>query len=151
MPDPRGPAAIPRLSLLLGFGPMLLFPALALVAWGWPEWRWLALAAGQVWASALLVFIAGVRRGLSFFTEGGPRPAQIAATLWLFAAGLTTLLAPLPWSHLVPLAGFASLAASDPPAARRGEVPAFFARLRPAQSAIACAGLAGLLAVALAG
>ena len=42
--------------------------------------------------------------------------------------------------------GYGSIALLDPPAARRDEVPAFFARLRPPQMAVALAGLVALLA-----
>lgn len=43
------------------------------------------------------------------------------------------------------LAGYVSLAVLDPWAARQGEAPPFFARLRPAQMAIPVACLAALL------
>lgn len=45
--------------------------------------------------------------------------------------------------------GFLSLTILDPIAARRGEAPLFFARLRPAQIPLAILGLAALLALRL--
>jgi hypothetical protein len=53
------------------------------------------------WGSAILIFLGGVRRGLSFRTPGGPTKAQIATMFWLFGLGLLALLSP---STLVALA-----------------------------------------------
>lgn len=144
MPDM--PAAIPRLSLILGYLPIVGLPALALAAWLAPDpWPAVLAALAQGWAGVLLIFLAGVRRGLSFFTEGGPRPAQIVAVLWLFALGVGALLATPPIAFSLLVVGYGSIAVLDPPAARRGEAPAFFARLRPPQMAVALVGLVALL------
>ena len=52
--------------------------------------------------------------------------------------------------HLVLLlVGFGAIAVLDPIAARRGEAPLFFARLRPVQIPIALLSLAALLALRL--
>ncbi|MGN6375936.1 MAG: DUF3429 domain-containing protein [Sphingomonas sp.] len=125
---------------------MLGFPLLALVAWlAPPPWPAIALAVAQGWGGVLLVFLAGVRRGLSFFTGGGPRPAQIATMVWLFLLGCAALLvAPLIAFPLL-VVGYGSIALLDPPAARRGEAPAFFAQLRPPQMGVALIGLVALL------
>ena len=137
-----GARRIPPLSLLLGYGPMALFPLLGLATWFAPPWpAFLAAQASQAWAGVMLVFLAGVRRGLSFFTDGGPRPAQIATMLWLFLAGCATLTLPLPWALVLAIVGLGSVAVLDPRAARRGEAPAFFAQLRPPQMAVAVIGL----------
>jgi hypothetical protein len=42
------------------------------------------------------------------------------------------------------IVGYGSVALLDPPAARRGEVPAHFARLRPPQMLVAMSGLVAL-------
>lgn len=150
----REPRRTPALSLLLGYGATAPLAAGALAAW-LLDGRWVPLAAQltALWGAAVLVFLAGVRRGLSFRTEGGPTAAQIATTFWLFALGLASL-----WALSAPIAfrtvaalgplltGYASLAVLDPWAARRGEAPPFFARLRPVQMLVPVVSLAALLA-----
>lgn len=103
-----------------------------------------------LWGAAILIFLAGVRRGLSFRTPGGARAIQIATMAWYFAVGLAAALASLattlPWlgPGLATL-GFASLLLLDPAAARREEAPLFFERLRPLQMGVASALYAVLL------
>ena len=66
--------------------------------------------------------------------------------LWLFVLGLVALLSPWPVVTLgLLLLGTLSIAILDPLAARHGETPAFFARLRPFQMPIAIIGLAVLI------
>ena len=140
--EARGSAPIPPLSLLLGFGPALLLPLLGAAAFAVPSRRaWMAVAAGQIWGAAILLFLAGVRRGLSFFTAGGARPIQLATMAGLFLLGLAGLLLPPLPGLLALVAGYGSVAVLDPSAARRGEVPAHFARLRPPQMLVAIGGL----------
>jgi hypothetical protein len=141
---------VPALSLVLGYGATLPFVAGAAAAWllgrGGPA---AALAADLtvLWGGAILVFLAGVRRGLSFRTEGGPTLAQLATSLGLFTLGLAALAAPRTGAGLaLLLAGYLALAVLDPWAARRGEAPLFFARLRPLQMLVPIASLAALLA-----
>lgn len=150
--DREGP--IPVLSLLLGYGAMMPFPVGVIAAWTLAEpWGQIGYAATIIWGSAILLFLSGVRRGLSFWTPGGPRIAQLAAMLWLFGLGLSPLLTSMfvpaqdrSPALIIPLVlGFASLIALDPLAARRGEVPLFFARLRPLQMLIPVACLVVLL------
>jgi hypothetical protein len=133
---------VPPDGAIMGFGAMIPFPAALLAAWVWPEVGWLAARAAVVWGAAILLFLAGVRRGLSFRTEGGPRPSQVAMTLWLFALGLLLPLVPHPLALAGLIAGFGSLLILDPRAARRGEAPLYFARLRPSQMAIPVASAA---------
>ncbi len=137
----KDPRRTPALSLLLGYGAMLPFAIGAAAVW---------LLAGEgarfvadltlLWGAAILVFLAGVRRGVSFRTENGPTAAQVAMMLWLFLLGLAAPVAlALPSFRTalgLLLAGYASLAVLDPLAARRGEVPLFFERLRPVQMLI---------------
>jgi hypothetical protein len=139
---------VPALSLVLGHGATVPFVAGAAAAWLLGQGP-AALAADltALWGGAILVFLAGVRRGLSFRTEGGPTPAQLATSLGLFALGLAALAAPRTGAALLLLlVGYAALAVFDPWAAKRGEAPLFFARLRPLQMLVPIAGLAALLA-----
>jgi hypothetical protein len=140
----------PALSLLFGFGPALILAALGAAAWLLPaEWRPLALVGGVLWGAAILLFIAGVRRGLSFFTRDGPQPVQVAGAIWLFGFGLATLVLPPPWSFLPLALGYLDVAVIDPYLARHGEAPRHFAALRPAQAVIFLIGVALLAAYAL--
>ena len=124
------------------------FPAgTAAALWLEHWWAGLAVRLLVLWGGALLIFFAGVRRGLSFRTEGGPRWSQLAVFAWLFCAGLGALALPADWAQWLLLAGFLSLLVLDPLAARRGDVPLYFARLRPWQMAVPVACL-GVLAVA---
>lgn len=138
---------VPLDGLILGYGPMLPFPAAALAVWlGDRQVAGLALALVILWGAAILIFLSGVRRGVSFRTPGGPRTSQLAMMLWLFLAGLAALVIP-PWAALILLAaGYASVMLLDPAAAQREEAPLYFARLRPPQMAIPVASLAAILA-----
>jgi len=149
------PRAVPWLSIVFGYGPMLPFAAGALAAWGWrgAPLGDVAAALTILWGCAILLFLSGVRRGVSFRTEGGATVAQIATMIGLFSLGfaalvLATLDRAVPALVLL-LLGFTAIAVLDPIAARRGEAPLFFARLRPVQIPIAILSLAALLALAL--
>jgi hypothetical protein len=150
--DPNEP--IPPLSLLFGYGPMALILLAGLGGWLLPGlWSGLALAAGWLFASAILLFLAGVVRGLSFFSPGGPRPAQLAMMLWLFLLGFGSVAGaishPMWIGFALLILGYGSLAVYDPQAARAGLAPGYFARLRPRQMGIALVGLSLLLLRAL--
>lgn len=148
----RDPEHAPPASLALGGLALVPLVAAALVVW------WLDAAAAVlvrdlalIWAGALLTFFAGVRRGVSFRTEGGATAGQIAAMLWLFAIGVAVLAVPAPVvASSLALVGFASLAGLDRRAAATGEMPRFFARFRPVQMLIPVAAMAALLAATLA-
>ena len=146
MPSPRSdtPRQTPLLSILLGYGPVALILLLALLAWAGFAW---AVPLARLWAAAILIFIAGVARGLSFFTEGGPRLSQIAIMLWRFVCGLAALAVAEIWAFPILAAGYLSALFYDPHAARHGEAPRFFAQLRPPQMIVALAGLVILSAV----
>ncbi|SFP81170.1 DUF3429 domain-containing protein [Tranquillimonas alkanivorans] len=138
---------IPRDGLILGYGAMVPLALGAVAIWIAPErWADLALWLTMAWGAAILLFLSGVRRGLSFRTEGGPQPAQFVATFWLFGAGLVSLLLPPLWALTLQLAGYVFLLLADPPAARRGEAPIYFVRLRRPQMSIAVAALAAAIA-----
>ncbi len=145
------PRQVPWLSVVFGYGPMLPFLGGAALVWllrgeaGSAVFRLTLL-----WACAILLFLSGVRRGVSFRTEGGARATQIVTMLGLFLLGFGALVAfslGFAVAALVLLMlGFGTIAVLDPIAARRGEAPLFFERLRPFQMPLAVLGLAALLA-----
>ena len=99
------------------------------------------------WSGAVLCFLSGVRRGLSFRQMGGPRLSQFATMLWLFALGSASLLSTwAPLSVALQILGYGTMAMYDPVAAREGEVPLYFQRLRPVQMLVPIASLAMVLA-----
>jgi hypothetical protein len=142
------PGRIPPLSLIFGFGPMLpLVAGLAAALLGVDPPGFTATQATVLWGAAILLFLSGVRRGLSFRTPGGPTLAQLLTSFGLFWLGLGALVA-LPASPRLALAllalGYLAVLILDPIAASRAEVPPNFARLRPPQMAIAVASLVAL-------
>ena len=143
---------IPPLSLIFAYGPAFLILVLGIGGWLLPlPFQGMAVAAGYLWGTAILLFLAGVTRGLSFFTAGGPRPSQVAMFLFLFLLGFGALIAPMWIGLALLLPGYAGIALFDPPAARAGLAPGYFARLRPPQMAIIVAGLLLLLVRAIGG
>ena len=139
---------VPPLSALFGYGAMIPLAASAAAVWLLPaSWPAFALRLGLTWAGAILAFLAGVRRGLSFRTAGGPTAAQLLGMLGRVALAFAALA--LPWpaaSCALLLAGYASVAVLDPEAAQHDEAPSFFARLRPPQMLVALVSLAALAA-----
>ena len=135
------PAKTPPMGLAFAYLAMVPLVLGTLALWFAPEAQsFLALNLTLFWGAAIVIFLSGVRRGVSFRTPGGPTFAQIAMMLWLFVAGFVSLIATI-WAYpltatLIEIAGFASLAVLDPIAAKRAEAPLFFERLRPAQMAI---------------
>ncbi|WP_183434706.1 DUF3429 domain-containing protein [Methylobacterium sp. R2-1] len=148
------PRAVPWLSVVFGYGPMLPFVAGAVLVWvlrGPTAEAVFTLT--LLWACAILLFLSGVRRGVSFRTEGGATLAQIATMLSLFLLGYGAVIAFARGEPAIALGllivGFTEIAILDPIAARRGEVPLYFERLRPAQIPLAVLSLAALLAYRL--
>lgn len=142
------PEHTPLLSTVLGYGPatvILICGALALVRVPW------ALTLGALWASAILIFLAGVVRGLSFFTEDGPRASQVVVMMARFLCGLVALALPPLLATPVLAIGYLTALIYDPFAARSGAAPRYFARLRPPQMGIALVGLVLLYVAALHG
>jgi hypothetical protein len=132
---------VPLDGLLLGWGAMVPFPLLAAVCWWGGAWAGTAAVAAQLWGGALLLFFAGVRRGLSFRTEGGPRLRQLIVFALLFCTGLFVLILPVATALVVVAGALAALALEDVGAATRGEAPLYFRRLRPAQMTFAVASV----------
>jgi hypothetical protein len=126
----------------------------AALAWWLPQpSRIIALQFVALWGSAILLFLSGVRRGLSFRTEGGPTWPQMATMLALFCLGLGAVAALLT-DALVPalivlLAGYAAIFVLDPIAARRGEAPLYFSRLRRLQIPIILLALVASIVIAV--
>ena len=137
----------PLLSLVLAYVAMLPLVAGAVAAVVASDaLDLLAIHLTVVWAGALLCFFAGVHRGLSFRQPGGPVLGQLGGMLLLFCLGVVSLLSPWHGPALVlQLAGFASMAVLDPVAARHGEAPRYFARLRPVQLLLPLASLGAVL------
>jgi Protein of unknown function (DUF3429) len=130
---------------------MLPFAAGAAAAWLLaPPLAARAVDLTVLWGGAVLAFLAGVRRGLSFRTPGGPAPAQLATSLGLFALGFAALaVSQTAVAVSLLLAGYAALGVLDPRAADRHEAPPYFARLRPAQMLIPVLSLVAVLALLL--
>ena len=101
----------------------------------------LSLIATDAWAGGLLCFFAGVRRGLTFSERRGGAWAEVATFLALFFAGVVGIALAQP---LLLALGFVGAGVADVFAARRGEAPRYFARLRPAQCAVAAVALVSL-------
>ena len=134
----------PPVSLLLAYAAMLPMAGGALGAVAARSEG--AARLTTAWAGAVLCFLSGVRRGLAFRQAGGSTVAQVGSTVWLFVLGAGSLLSPRRVPALVLLLlGYGSEAVLDPDAARRGEAPRYFARLRPVQLLIPIASLGLLL------
>lgn len=141
---------VPWDAVFFGYGAMLPFPLAVIAVWlGGAAFDMLAIRLVSTWGAVILVFLAGVRRGLSFRTPGGPRSAQIAMMLWLFLAGLGALAIPAQAALILLFLGFLSLLVLDPIAARHGDVPLYFARFRPWQMAVPVVSLLVLIGLAL--
>lgn len=153
---------IPPLSQLLGYGPAAIVLLLGLGGWLLPQTlgdpaaaavtghlpvypQAFAVTTGWLFATAILLFLAGVTRGLSFFSPRGPHWSQLVMMLWLFLLGFGALITPLWVGFALLILGYGSIAAFDPQAARAGLAPGYFARLRPSQMVIFIGGLALLL------
>ena len=135
--------AIPTRSLVLGYLPIAPLVIAAVLVWFvGPLTLAFLITAAIYWSAILFFFLAGVRRGLSFFTEGGPQPAQLLTMGLLFLLGLLVFIMPYALIALLLCAlGFGGMAVLDPRAANRGEVPDFFRSLRPLQMSLAAASM----------
>ena len=144
------PAETPPMGVFFAYIAMLPLVVGVLTIWFAPEAQsFLAFNLTLFWGAAILMFLAGVRRGVSFRTPGGARLTQVATMLWLYAAGFASLVATI-WAYpttaaVLQFLGYLSLAVLDPIAARNGDAPLFFARLRPLQMAIPIVMLIALI------
>ncbi|MFC0410102.1 DUF3429 domain-containing protein [Roseomonas elaeocarpi] len=136
----------PLVSLVLAYAAMIPVVVGAVAVWLLPAQAPAILRVTLILAGALLCFFSGVRRGLSFRQPGGPTLTQLATTILFFGLGFASLLSPWPLvSVLILLAGYLAMIILDPIAARRGEAPRYFSRLRPVQLLLPIASLASLL------
>ena len=141
-PQPRTPWQ----SLVLAYAAMLPIVAGALTCLLSRGSAVLAVHLTVSWSGAVLCFLSGVRRGLSFRQPGGPVLSQLATMLWLFVLGIASLLSP--WAVLslaLQILGYATMAIYDPIASREGEAPRYFQRLRPVQMLVPIVSLALIL------
>ncbi len=149
-------AAIPLASLVFGYGPMAPFVVAAIGAWTLPPpWPSAVTGLAIIWGGAILVFLAGVRRGFGFGDAKASTTHEIVAMIVYFTLGGLSLVfasgsQPVV-ALVVQLVGYGLVPVLDRRAAFAGDAPAYFARLRPPQMAIATAALAGLLGRLLAG
>ncbi|MDT7952773.1 MAG: DUF3429 domain-containing protein [Acetobacteraceae bacterium] len=98
------------------------------------------------WAAAVLCFLGGVRRGLSFRQPGGTMLRDLADMFTLFVFGTGGLLLPKPRAAATSLLlGYATLGLRDRAAAQHGEAPSYFAQLRPVQVLLPLGSLLALL------
>jgi hypothetical protein len=136
------------LDRVLGWAAMLPLVACALAAWLTAgSFQAAAMSLSIIWGGAVLAFLAGVRRGLSFRTPGGAGWTQIAFMLWIFGLAFASMIALQPLTSLgLLILGYASLALAARGAALREEVPTFFAGLRPAQMSAAALSLCAVAA-----
>ena len=135
--------AIPSDSIIFGFGPMLPLIAAGIGVWllppGWPV---IAVQCAIIWGALILAFIGGVRRGFGFGRgAASTRSEVIAAVAYFTIAGVALLMPRAAMALALLAAGFALAALLDRRAAITGDAPAFFARLRPTQLLLGCAGL----------
>jgi len=135
---------IPLDGKILGFGPMLPLVAAGLGAWVLPgSWPLLAIQCAVIWGALILAFVAGVRRGYGFGNSSASKPSEIAAALAYFSIAGLSLIVPRASIALALLAaGYAFVAPLDRRAGRRGNAPAYFAKLRGPQFLLGSAGLA---------
>lgn len=141
------PADIPADGLFFAYLAMLPLVAGAIGLFVLPDnWAFLTLNFTLLWGAAILTFLSGVRRGVSFRQPGGPKATQLGMMLFLFLAGFGAILSVV-WAYPLyavglELAGYLALAVLDPISARRGTAPLYFAKLRPVQMLLPIVSLA---------
>ena len=143
-------SATPARAKLFGYAAVAPIAAgAAATIWAPLAWQGVLFHAVVIWSASILCFLAGVRRGDSFHTPGGPTLLQMPGIFCVWAAGLAALVAVPMVAGAVLLGGFCGVAVFDTVAARRRLAPLFFARFRPMQMLIPIASLAVLLGWAL--
>ncbi len=140
------PLRPPPEDWLLAYAAIVPITAGALSLFVLPGWRASLLPLTLVWAGAIVTFLSGVRRGVSFRMPDGAHLSQLAMMMWLFLAGIGSILLTgagrFGLATALLLLAYLSLAVLDPIAARREEVPNYFAGLRPMQMGLAVVSLA---------
>jgi len=150
MTQPETRRTIPTSSLIFGYGPMIPFVLGAIGTWSNTAWHSPAMGLTIIWGGLILSFVAGVRRGFGFGHAQATLMSELVAMMSYFSmAGATLILA---WLGYLPQAisllalGFGIVAIADYRAAKAGDAPAHFAKLRPPQMAIAVLSLLAILA-----
>jgi len=136
------------LDRVLGWSAIAPLIGCAVAAWvTYGSIRAVAMSLAIIWAGAILVFLAGVRRGLGFRTPGGASSGQIVFILWTFVLAFGSMIALRPLTSLFLLIlGYAGMAVSARAAAVRAEVPLFFSGFRPVQMSVAVLSLCAVAA-----
>ena len=141
------------LDVALGLGPASMIVSGAVLAViVRHDLQTVSLQLTTAYAAAMLTFMAGVRRGLSFRSERFPTLPKLATTFLYFGLALAAL-AGVVLDHLQVAAsaltiGFAAAMIADPIAATGGDAPFFFRRLRPPQMIVAIIGTTALWLIA---
>lgn len=136
------------LDRVLGWGTMAPLVGCALVAWlTYGSVRAVAMSLAIIWAGAVLVFLAGVRRGLSSRTPGSAGSSQIIFVLWTFALAFGSMIALRPLTSLgLLILGYAGMAVTARAAALREDVPIFIGGFRTAQMTVGAFSLCAVAA-----
>lgn len=136
------------LDRVLGWGAMAPLALCAVAAWlSAGSVRAVAMSLAIIWGGAVLVFLAGVRRGLGFRTPSGARSSQIAFVLWTFALAFGSMIALQPLTSVgLLILGYAGMALAARGAALRDEAPVSFAGWGPAQMSVAALSLCAVAA-----
>lgn len=140
------PAKTPPESVFFAYIAMLPLVVGAVALWFVPTTQsFLLLNLVLLWAASIIIFLSGVRRGVSFRTPQGPHVSQLVMMLWLFVVGFASVLATV-WGFpvtaiILEIVAYVSIAIIDPISARNGDAPLFFAKLRPVQMVLPIAAL----------
>jgi hypothetical protein len=141
---------VPRDALLFGYGSMIPFLAAATAAWTLPApWPAYFVVMSIIWGALLLSFVAGVRRGYGFGNPGAWAKTEIVSVVAYVLPALTALtlvsLGSIASALFTLIIGFALVIACDRRAARCGNAPAYFLRLRGPQMSLAIVSLIALV------
>jgi hypothetical protein len=136
------------LDRVLGWGAIAPLIACAVIAWlTTGSVRAVAMSLAIIWGGAVLVFLAGVRRGLGFRAPDKARPSQTLFMLWTFALAFGSMIALRPLTSLgLLILGYAGMALAARAAGLREEVPIFSAGLRPVHMSVALLSLCAVAA-----
>jgi hypothetical protein len=144
----EGPPQGHLLDRALGWGAMAPLIVCAMGAWlSVGSVRAMVMSLAIIWGGAVLVFLAGVRRGLDFRTAGAARSRRILFVLWTFALAFGSMIALQPLTSVgLLILGYVGMALSERGAALREEGPFVFSGLRPAKMSIAALSLCAVAA-----
>lgn len=135
---------------MLGYAAVLVIAGIAIVALAVPDpmVRRTVLSLGQLWAASILIFLGGVRRGLTLALHAEPRLFDIAVSLVLFVLGLAAIVAPPVPGLLIAILGWITIAGLGRELFQPPNAPDYLPGLRKTQTLIAAISLAVLFGVA---